>query len=334
MRSTMRSAACLCLLLCLVRPVRAEVTEVRISRGYGVLYLPLYVIEAQAFLVKRAKEKGLGEPKVTWLTFDGGNIINDAMLSGALDIASIGVPGFLTLWAKAKNSKNEILGISGMSATSLYLNSRNPRIHSLKDYGPEDKIAMPGIKTSLSAVILELAAAQEFGEENFARLDPMTVGLPHPDAMAAMISGKTGVESHLTSPPFSFLELEHKEIHRVVNSVDVLGHVTMVLPYTTKRFHDQNPKLLAAFLAALDDAHEFIRKHPRETAALYARAAKVKVPEAEFLRILQDPDTRFSTTPEGVMKFADFMFRVHTIAAAPASWKELFFPEVQGLPGN
>jgi hypothetical protein len=34
------------------------------------------------------------------------------------------------------------------------------------------------------------------------------------------------------------------------------------------------------------------------------------------------------------MKFAAFMHRVGSIAVAPKSWKDLFFPEVQGRPGS
>ena len=338
MRGTSSRGRSVCIALAIAlcaRPSRAEPSEVRISKGYGILYLPLFVMEERKLLEKHAKAAGLGDVKVTWRTFDGGNIINDAMLSGALDIAAIGVPGFLTLWAKAKgNPRLEILGISGMSATSLYLNTNNPKIKSLKDFTPEDKIAVPGIKTSLPAVVLHLSAAKELGEENYASLDPLTVGLPHPDAMVAVVSGKTGVDSHFASPPFSYLELDHPGVHRVVNSVDVVGHITMVMPYTTRRFHDQNPKLNKAFLAALEEAHEFIRTDKKATAALYLKASKVKASEAELLRILEDPDTRFSTTPDGVMKFADFMSRVHTINAKPASWKELFFAEVHGLPGS
>ena len=80
---------------------RAEVSSVRISYGYGILYLPLMVMDREQLLEKRAKAAGLPDVKVEWKTFDGGNVINDAMLAGALDIAGIGVPGFLTLWAKA-----------------------------------------------------------------------------------------------------------------------------------------------------------------------------------------------------------------------------------------
>src|SRR5215813_2204218 len=128
---------------------RAEASEVRLSRGYGILYLPLYVTEQHKLIEKHAKAAGLGEVKVSWRMLDGGNVINDAMLAGALDIASIGVPGFLTLWSKAKgNPKLEVIGLGAVGAGSMYVNSRKPEIKSLRDFTSADRIAVPGIKTS------------------------------------------------------------------------------------------------------------------------------------------------------------------------------------------
>src|SRR5207237_890309 len=131
---------------------RAEAPEVRISHGYGILYLPIMVMAHEKLLEQQARARGLGEIRTSYAILDGGNVINDAMLSGALDIASIGVPGFLTLWAKAKgNPALEIGGLSGMSSSSMYLMTRNPAVHSLKDFSNADRIAVPGIKTSLPA---------------------------------------------------------------------------------------------------------------------------------------------------------------------------------------
>src|ERR1035437_10305048 len=79
---------------------RAEVDEVNISKGFGIDFLPLLVMENDHLIERHAKAAGLGDVKVHWRTIDGGNNINDAMLSGSLNFASIGVPGFLTLWAK------------------------------------------------------------------------------------------------------------------------------------------------------------------------------------------------------------------------------------------
>jgi NitT/TauT family transport system substrate-binding protein len=316
-------------------PARAEATQIRISRGHGILYLPLIVMQDRKLVEKHARAAGLGEVQVAWPMFDGGNIINDAMLSGALDIAGIGAPGFVTLWAKAKGiAKLEVGGLAGLSATSLWLNSTNPAVKALRDFGPKDRIAMPGIKTSLSAVVLQMMAAKEFGAASYDKLDPLTVGLPHPDALAALVSGNAEVNAHLGSPPFSYLELDSPKVHRVASSVDYLGNITLDVVYTTRRFHDENPRLVKAFLAALEEANAFIASDRNGAADVFVRSSKVKVSRDEVVKMLADPDTRFSTTPDGVMKYAEFMSSVKTIKVKPAGWKDLFFPEIHHLPGS
>lgn len=318
-----------------VGPGRAETHELRISRGYGIHFLPLYVMEEQRLIEQEAAAAGLGDIKVDWRIVDGGNVINDAMLAGALDIAGIGVPGFLTLWAKAKgNPRLEIVGLGGVGAGSTYLNTRNPAIKTIRDFTDKDKIALPGIKTSFNAFILEMAAAKEFGDAAYARLDPLTVGMPYPEATAALISGKTEITAHLASPPFSYVELDHPGIHRVFSSVDIIGPHTVIMAYTTRRFRDENPKLAAAFIAALRRATDFAMQHKREAARIYLKSVKVKTSEEDLMRILSDPDTRFSVTPQGTMKFAAFMNRVGVMRTKPENWQELFVRELHELPGS
>ena len=313
----------------------AETQELRISKGFGMHYLPLYVMERERLVEKHAAALRLGDIRIRSPIIDGGNVINDAMLAGALDIAAIGVPGFLTLWDRAKGKPGiEILGLTAIGSGSLYLNTRNPRVKTLADFSGQDRIAVPGIKTSFAAVVLQMAAAQAFGMENYAKLDPLTVGIAHPDAMAAMLSGKTEINSHFTSPPFSYIELDHPDIHRVINSVEVLGNLTIIMAYTTKKFHDANPGLAQAFVAAATDAAGFVAKDKRAAARIYRDLSRVKASEDELMRILDDPDSRYSAVPDGVMKYADFMHRVGTIRARPESWKELFFPEVHAMPGS
>ena len=119
----LRLIAAIALLAFVAVPAYGEVSAIRISHGYGVLYLPLMVMESEKLLEKQARAADLGDVKVTYLVLDGGNVINDAMLSGALDIAALGVPGFLTLWAKTKgNPKLEVVGLSAISLGSMYLN--------------------------------------------------------------------------------------------------------------------------------------------------------------------------------------------------------------------
>jgi NitT/TauT family transport system substrate-binding protein len=313
----------------------AEVSEVRISYGYGVLYLPLMIMDSERLMEKQAKAAGLGEVKASYRVLDGGNVINDAMLSGALDVASIGVPGFLTLWAKAKdNPALEIRGLSGLSSSSMYLMTRNPAVKSLRDFTDKDRIAVPGIKTSLPAVLLHMAAAKEFGDANYSRLDPITVSLPHPEALTVMLSGKGEIDSHMASPPFSYVEDGAPGLHRVFNSVDVLGNITLDMTYTSRRFFEANPKLCAAFIAALNEANAVIANDRRKAAEIYLAVSKQKATVEEIVKILADPNSRFSTVPGGTMKYAEFMARVGTIKAKPTDWKELFFPPIHSAGGS
>jgi NitT/TauT family transport system substrate-binding protein len=48
----------------------------------------------------------------------------------------------------------------------------------------------------------------------------------------------------------------------------------------------------------------------------------------ETLKILEDSNSRFSAFPEGTMRYAEFMSRVGTIKAKPASWRDYFFATV------
>ena len=321
--------------LAVALPASGEVSEVRISHGYGVLYLPLMVMASEKLVEKNAAAAGLPAVKASYVVLDGGNVINDAMLSGALDIASSGVPGFLTLWAKAKdNPAQEVRGLSGMSSSSMYLMTRNASVKSLKDFTDKDRIAVPGIKTSLPAVLLHMAAAKEFGDPNYAKLDPITVGLPHPEALTVLLSGRGEIDSHMASPPFSYIEDATPGLHRVFNSVDLLGNITLDMTYTSRRFFEANPKLCAAFIAAMNEANALIANDKRRAAEIYLAVSKQRSSPDEVLRILSDPNSKFSTIPDGTMRYAEFMSRVGTIKAKPASWKELFFPPLHALPGS
>ena len=54
----------------------------------------------------------------------------------------------------------------------------------------------------------------------------------------------------------------------------------------------------------------------------------------EMEQILGDPAIRFTIVPENIMKYADFMHQIGAIKNQPASWKDLFFPEVQADSGS
>src|SRR5438132_10985824 len=154
--------------------------------------------------------------------------------------------------------------------------TRNPNVKARKDSTDKDRIAVPGIKTSLPAVILHMAVAKEFGDANYSKLDPITVGLPHPDALGVLLSGRGEINSHMASPPFSYIEDSTPGIHRVFNSVNVLGNITLDMAYTTRRFYEANPKLCAAFILAMHEANALIARDKKKAADIYLAVSKQK----------------------------------------------------------
>ena len=319
----------------LARRAHAEASKVRLSHGYGILYLPLIVMRDQKLLEKHADAAGLGPIDVTWQMLDGGNVINDAMLAGSLDIAGTGAPGFVTLWSRARGiPRSEITGVSGMSTCALSLNTNRPNIRSLADFTPSDKIALPGIKTSLAAVVLQMLVAKQFGQANYAKLDPMTVGLSHPEAFTALMSGKTEIVAHFASPPYSSRELEDPRIHRVIAASEVLGNATLDVVFAPRQFVNGNPKVMAAFLAAQDEANKLITSDPVKAAAIFNRVSPTGSTDEAVVAMLKEPDTKFDTTPHGLMEYANFMGAVGTIRNKPAKWQDLFMPELHERPGS
>lgn len=330
----LRSLPLFILFLLAIRPAAAEMQEIHVAQQYGINYLQLMVMEDQHLIEKQAKAAGLGNVKVDWTKFGGGNVMNDALLSGRLQFASGGIGPMITLWDRT----HEGLGVRGVAAINsmpVVLNTRNPHVKTIKDFTVHDKIALPAVKVSIQAVTLEMAAAKAFGDNQYARLDPLTVSLSHPDGMTALLSGQSEIDSHFTGPPFSELELQKPGIHTVVHSYHLLGgKTTSTLVWTTSKFRNENPKLYKAFVAALNEATQWINADKKAAAKLYVRRSGSKGSASSIYKILMDPDIEYTLTPMKVKTYADFMCRVKSIKHQPASWKDLFFPNVYALPGS
>ena len=325
--------AALAILLVGTTTATAEVSEVKIARQYGIGYLPMMIMERDRLLEKHAASEGLSNVTVTWETFAGAGPMNDAMLSGDLHFAAVGTTSVPILWAKTHGTPQEIKAVCALSSVPLYLNTRVPQIKSVKDFTAKDKIALPAIKVSTMAVVLQMAAEAAFGPGNYNKLDSITISRSHPDGMIALLSGAGEIDSHFTWPPYNVRELKSPGIHTVLDSETVMGGpATTVVVIASKRFRDANPKLYSAFLAAMREADETIRRDKRHAAEVYLQATKDKESVAEIAAML-NPD-QFTVTPQNVMKFTDFLFRVGVIKQKPSSWKELFFPEVYDLPGS
>ena len=313
--------------------LRAELGEIKVAQQYGISYLPLMLMEEQKLIEKHAKAAGV-DVKVGWAKFAGGNVMNDALLSNSLQFASGGVGPLVTLWSRTKGNL-DVKAVSAINSMPLYLNTRNPNVRTIKDFTEKDRIALPAVKVSIQAVTLQMAAEKAFGEGQQGKLDAFTVSLSHPDAQVALLSGASEISAHFGSPPFQYQQLEKPGIHTVLNSYDVLGGpATFNVVWTTSKFRNENPKLYDAFVKALDEATAQINRDKKAAAEAYLRISKDKDTVADILAMLNDPAIVYTTTPQNVMKYVDFMAKVGAIKVKPDSWKDLFFPNIHGASGS
>ena len=305
----------------------ANAVEIRLARQFSMGYLQLNVMEHQQLIEKHAKALGLSDVKVSWFTFNGPTAVNEALISGNIDVGSGGVPGLLVLWSRSKGTPQEVRGISALSSQPFLLNSRDPAIKTIKDFKDTDRIAVPAVRSSVQAITLQMAAAKTYGTKEFAKLDPLTVSMTPPDATIALLKGGAQISAAFSVPPFQYQQLDDPAVHTVLNSFDVMGGShTFTAVWAPAKFREGNPVLYKALVAALKEATEIVNKDKTAAAALWIEDSKSKLPIEMVGKIVAGPQVRWTMTPENTMKFADFMAEVGTLKTKPDFVEGLLLP--------
>jgi NitT/TauT family transport system substrate-binding protein len=307
-------------------PARAEGT-IRIAEQFGVVYLLLNVARDQKLIEQEGKKAGV-DIKVDWLKLSGGAAVNDALLSGSIDIAGAGVGPLMTIWDRTHGKQN-VKGVASLGNLPYYLVSNNPNVKTIADFTEKDRIAVPAVSVSVQSRVLQFAAAKRWGDKDYDRLDKLTQAVPHPDAAAAIIAGGTEITGHFGNPPFQEQELAgNPKAHIVLNSYDVLGRPSSAtVLYATEKFRDNNPKTYRAFIAALADAARFVSANPEAAADIYIRVNNARIDRKLLVGIIKNPDTQFKIAPQNTLALAQFMYRVGAIKNEPKSWQDYFFAD-------
>ena len=334
MRSLTRIFIAFVLALTVVAPANADVSEVRVARQPGLVYLPIMIVEQDHLLEKAAKKRGIDNLKTTFLVFNSGGAAVDALLSGNADFVTSGATNLLTAWSATKGTPIEVRGVAGNGALPMLLLSSNPKVLSIKDLSAADKIAVPTVRVSTQAMVMQMAAEKQWGTADAHKLDQYTVTLGHPDALLALQSGKD-LNGHFSLPPYQYQELKIPGVHAILNSIDITGGpASNGVTFATTKFHDANPKIIAAFLEAIGQAEDVIKNDKRHAAEVYLKDTKEKLTVDELVQIMSQPNFVYSTAPQRTLQFGEMMYKVGTIKNKPTSWKDYFFPEVYGLKGS
>ena len=306
---------------------RAEANKLSVANQFGVGYMQFMIMQDQKMVEKHAKAAGLGDITVEWLTFRSSDVMNDALISGSVNFVCLGIPGIITIWSKTKGSF-DVKAASGLNESPLMLLTRDPSIKSLKDFNDSHKIAIPAVKVSMQAIMLQMAAAKEFGEAKFNALDHLTVSMAHPDATATMIGGGTEVVANFSSAPFQYRQMKDPKIKRILTSTDLFeSGLSFNVIAATSKFRSENPKLYGAFLSALKEATDFINADRRRASEIYIKVTNDKTPLADMVDVVSRPEIKYTTKVNGIDAFVKFMAKTGTLKNPPADWREMFFPE-------
>jgi len=307
--------------------------KISIAQQFGIGYLILDVVRDQHLIEKHGKALGL-DINVDWSSISGATAMNEALLAGALDVVSAGVPPMLTVWDRTRGKQN-VKAIASLGSMPNYLLSNRAEVKTLEDFTDQDRIAVPAAGVGFQSRTLQIEAAKRFGKDNFKRFDTLSISLPHPDATSALISGGLEVTAHFSSPPFQYQELENPKVHKVISSYDILGGpATFNVLYTTEKFHDENPKTYKAFYEALVEAAQIIKADKAAAAQTYVRVEQSKLPLPFVEKIVQDPEIDFTVVPQRTFIYAEKLQELGVLKNKADSWKDYFFQEAHGDAGS
>ena len=299
--------------------------KIRIAEQFGVVYMLLNVAQDQKLIEKHGKKHGV-DIDVDWVKLSGGSAVNDALLSNSIDIAGAGLGPLFTIWDRTAGRQN-VRAVASLGNFPYYLVSTNPAVKSIADFSQKDRIALPAVSVSVQARILQMAASKQWGKAEFKKLDALTQTVPHPDAAAAIIAGKTELNAHFGNPPFQDQELAGNPQARIVlDSYEVLGGPSSAtVLYATEKYVKENPKTYRAFIDALVEAAQLASSNPELAADAYLRVNKGNIDRALLIKVIRNPQVQFKVAPQNTLGLARFLHEVGAIKNKPASWRDYFF---------
>jgi NitT/TauT family transport system substrate-binding protein len=308
---------------------------VRFVQQRGLLYIPVDIMVSGGVLQKEATKLGLGKVEATATALSGPGPVLDALLSGAADYGTAALPSLLTLWQKTRGTANEVRAVGTVSNGAMTLYTINPNIKSLADFTDKDRIAVPTVRLSFNAMMLQMAAEQLWNDPH--RLDHLTVGLGHPDAVTALSAGygKATITAHIAVQPFTDRGLKLPGAHVITDSRKVFGGpLTQITLLATKQTKEKDPTLFKAVANALEESIRVANADKRAAAALWKEVQKAPENIDDLVAQLNDPGFEFTSRPQRIAHFTAFLNRIGTLKTKVENWKELFWETAHNQQGD
>jgi NitT/TauT family transport system substrate-binding protein len=316
--------------------VRAQTPlKVGFVQQRGLLYLPVDLMVSGGVLQQEATKLGLGKVEATAITLNGPGPVVDAILSGAADYGTVALPSLLTLWDKTRGTPNEVKAVGTVSNGAMTLYTVNPNVKTIADFTEKDRIAVPTVGISFNSMMLQMAAEKLWNDPH--RLDHLTVGLGHPDAVTALSAGydKAIITAHIGVQPYTDRGLKLPGAHVIADSRQVFGGpLTQITLIASKQTKEKNPTLFKAVANALEQSIKLASADKNAAAVLWKNVQKASESVDELVAQLNDPGFEFTSQPHRIAFFAAFLNRIGTLKAKLGDWKELFWETAHNQQGD
>jgi NitT/TauT family transport system substrate-binding protein len=217
----------------------------------------------------------------------------------------------------------------------MVLYTINPNVKTIADFTDKDRIAVPSVRISFNAMMLEMAAEKLWNDPH--RLDRLTVGLGHADAVAALSAGygSATVTAHIGVQPFTDRGLKLPGAHVVADSREVFGGpLTQVTLLAAKQTRDKDPTLFKAVGNALEASIKMCNADKHAAAVLWKKAQNASESVEELSALLDDPGFEFTSQPHRIAYFAAFLNRIGSMKSKVGDWKELFWETAYDQQGD
>jgi NitT/TauT family transport system substrate-binding protein len=222
-----------------------------------------------------------------------------------------------------------------MSNGAMTLYTINPNIKTLADFTEKDRIAVPTVRLSFNAMMLQMAAEELWKDPH--RLDHLTVALGHPDAVTALSAGygRASITAHIAVQPYTDRGLKLPGAHIITDSRKVFGGpLTQITLLATKQTKEKNPTLFKAVANALEESIKVANADKHAAAVLWKQAQKAPDNIDDLVAQLNDPGFEFTAQPHRIAFFAAFLNRIGTMKAKVGDWKELFWETAYNQQGD
>ena len=149
---------------------------------------------------------------------------------------------------------------------------------TITDFTDQDKIALPAVKVSVQAMMLQMAAAKQWGQANYAKLDPITVGMSPPDATVALLERRRRHHQHVQRAAVPVSAARERRHPHVLNSYEVFGGPhTFTVAWTSSQFRTRTPRSTRRWSPPSQEATQMLNKDVKPAAQSWIDNQKSKL---------------------------------------------------------